>query len=163
MKITIHPKRVIAGLLVSACFAFAPDALADGAVYAMTNALGSNQIKVYHRTTNGMLSLVQTIATSGGGSGIQLDPTDSLGSQGGLMLDQNHRRLFAVNTESTATLPMGDCQQGSISSFLVASDGTLTLVEKTPSGGLFPDSLTVNPFGNLLYVLNAGGPGTSPV
>jgi len=163
MKITIDSKRTIAGLLVSACLAFAPQAFADGAVYAMTNARGNNQILVYHRANNGMLSLAQTIATTGGGSGTQLDGTDSLGSQGSLMLDQNHRHLFAVNTESTASLPMGDCQQGSISSFSVASDGTLTFVEKTPSGGLFPNSLTVNPFNNLLYVLNAGGPGTNPI
>ena len=65
---------------------------ADGAVYAMTNALGTNQVKVYHRASDGTLSLVQTINTGGGGSGAQLDPTDSLGSQGGLMLDRNHIR-----------------------------------------------------------------------
>jgi 6-phosphogluconolactonase (cycloisomerase 2 family) len=109
---------------------------------------------------------VQTIATAGGGSGIQLDPTDSLGSQGGLVLDKNHHRLFAVNTESLAEDPRdgtdgGDCEEGTVSSFGVASDGRLTLVDQIPSGGLFPASLTVR--GNLLYVLNAGGPGLNPV
>jgi hypothetical protein len=41
-------------------------AWADGAVYAMTNALGNNEVKVYHRAANGNLNLVQTIATGGG-------------------------------------------------------------------------------------------------
>jgi len=157
--------RASAGLFACACIGLAPMAFADGSVYAMTNALGSNQIKVYHRASDGTLLLMQTVRTSGGGSGIQLDGTDSLGSQGSLILDKNHQRLFAVNTESlathTASGPLtGDCEQGSISSFLVGSDGTLTFVEKTPSGGMFPNSLTID--GNVLYVLNAGGPGISP-
>lgn len=42
----------------------------------------------------------------------------------------------------------------------MAKDGTLTLAGQVSSGGLFPDSLTVR--GNVLYVLNAGGPGVSP-
>jgi hypothetical protein len=47
-------------------------AWADGAVYAMTNALGNNEVNVYHRAADGNLSLVQTAATGGGGSGLQL-------------------------------------------------------------------------------------------
>lgn len=118
-------------------------AWADGAVYAMTNALGNNQINVYHRAADGTLALTQTIATGGGGGGVQLDPTDSLGSQGGLVLDMDHQRLFAVNTESLAEhrvggSTVGDCQEGTISSFSVAPDGSLTLVDRIPSGGLFP-------------------------
>jgi len=141
-------------------------AWADGAVYAMTNALGNNQINVYHRAGNGTLTLMQTIATGGGGSGLQLDGTDSLGSQGSLVLDKKHHRLLAVNTESLAEHTVGgsmvgDCQQGTISSFRVAPDGSLLLVDRVLSGGLFPDSLAVD--GNLLYVLNAGGPGLNPV
>lgn len=141
-------------------------AWADGAVYAMTNVLGTNEIIVYHRAADGTLAFKQRIATGGGGSGIQLDPTDSLGSQGGLVLDKFHLRLFAVNTESLAEDPrdgtdIGDCHQGTISSFQVASDGRLTLVDRIPSGGLFPASLAVH--GDVLYVLNAGGPGLNPV
>jgi 6-phosphogluconolactonase len=77
------------------------------------------------------------------------------------MLNEDHEILFAVNTESSginnpATETFNyDCNEGSISSFNVAADGTLTFVQKMPSGGLFPDSLTVH--GSLLYVLNAGG------
>ncbi|WP_160111427.1 lactonase family protein [Tolypothrix sp. NIES-4075] len=131
----------------------------------MTNALGKNEIIVYHRASNGKLKLRQRIATGGGGSGIQLDPGDSLGSQGSLLLDSRSGRLFAVNTETRSNNPLdgqdvGDCQQGTISSFQVNRYGQLNLVDRIPSGGLFPNSLTVDR--NLLYVLNAGGPGLNP-
>lgn len=130
-----------------------------GAVYAMTNALANNQIKVFRRAFDGSLTLVQTVATGGGGSGFQRQGIDSLGSQGGLILDSGHRHLFAVNTE-TQKSNNDDCHMGTISSFLVGADGTLTLADTVSSGGLFPDSLTVH--GNQLFVLNAGGPGTTP-
>lgn len=134
----------------------------QGAVYAMTNAQGTNQIVVWSRASDGTLTKIQTIATGGGGSGIQFggaDDNDTLGSQGSIVIDAAHRHLFAVNTDSTAEnlLPDGqqDCNQGSISSFLIGRDGKLTLVGTTSSGGLFPDSLALN--GSQLYVLNAGG------
>lgn len=130
-----------------------------GTVYAMTNALGQNQILVYSRAKNGTLTLIQTIATGGGGSGTQLDATDSLGSQGSLILDAGHERLFAVNTETLASNGY-DCQEGTITSFLVAHDGSLTFADKIASGGMYPNSLTLSK--DVLYVLNAGGPGQDP-
>jgi 6-phosphogluconolactonase (cycloisomerase 2 family) len=139
-------------------------AWADGAVYAMTNALSNNEIKVYLRAANGNLSLVQTIATGGGGSGLQLAGVDSLGSAGSLQLDEEHNVLFAVNAESAAENNGGgayntDCNQGTITSFKVAADGTLTFADRVFSGGLFPNSLTVKKAkSELLYVLNSGGP-----
>jgi 6-phosphogluconolactonase len=160
----------------------ATSAWADGAVYAMTNALGNNEVKVYHRDSAGNLSPspVQTIATGGGGSGLQLVPIDSLGSAGSIQLDPDHRLLFVVNTESAAENNGAgayntDCQQGTITSFRVGDDGTLTFADRVFSGGLFPNSLTVrnryrhddrgrghdedrDDRGDLLYVLNAGGP-----
>lgn len=159
-------------------------AWADGAVYAMTNALGNNAIQVYHRASDGNLNPtpVQTIATGGGGSGLQLSAVDSLGSAGSVQLDQTHHLLFAVNTESAnendgVGTYNEDCRQGTITSFRVASDGTLTFADRVASGGLFPNSITVrrnqgqngNAQGqdgqgagtfDLIYVLNAGGPGT---
>jgi 6-phosphogluconolactonase len=69
------------------CSLAATAAWADGAVYAMTNALGNNQILVYHRAADGNLSLVQTVSTGGGGSGLQLAGVDSLGSAGSLQVD----------------------------------------------------------------------------
>jgi 6-phosphogluconolactonase len=158
------------------CLLPAGVAWADGAVYAMTNALGNNQIVVYHRANDGNLNPtpIQTIATGGGGSGLQLAAIDSLGSAGSVQLDQEHQLLFVVNTESAnennGVGPYNqDCNQGTISSFRVGSDGTLTLADRVSSGGLFPNSLTVKKRGHgddrvengdLLYVLNAGGPGT---
>ena len=128
-------------------------AWADGAVYAMTNALGNNQIVVYHRASNGNLTVIQTIATGGGGSGLQLAGVDSLGSAGSLQLDPSHHFLFAVNTESTSSnngagAYHSDCKQGTITSFLVSSNGALTFASKVPSGGLFPNSLAVENLGN---------------
>ena len=169
----------------------AAGARADGAVYAMTNALDNNQVLVYHRDINGNLNLIQTAATGGGGSGLQLAGVDSLGSAGSIQLDTGHHLLFAVNTESAAEnngsgAYNADCQQGTITSFRIQADGTLVFADRVFSGGLFPNSLAVgtnfttavhrtdNADGNsqggtmttttkvangdLLYVLNAGGP-----
>ena len=164
-------------------------AWADGAVYAMTNALDNNQVLVYHRDVNGNLNLAQTIATGGGGSGLQLAGVDSLGSAGSIQLDEQHHVLFVVNTETAAENNGSgayntDCQQGTITSFRVGVDGTLTFADRVFSGGLFPNSLTEKTIlvapppdednkGNgkhkgdkddtpqpreLVYVLNAGGP-----
>src|ERR1044071_664934 len=157
---------------------------ADGAVYAMTNALGNNEVKVFHRASNGTLSPapVQTIATGGGGSGLQLAPVDSLGSAGSIQLDPDHRLLFVVNTESAAENDGSgayntDWRQGTTPSFRIREDGPLIFADRVFSGGLFPNSLTVrkrdrhddegrghdegqDDGGDLLYVLNAGGPRT---
>jgi len=150
-------------LLALLCSLRATIAWADGAVYAMTNALANNEVTVYHRALDGNLSLAQTVATGGGGSGLQLASVDSLGSAGSMLLDPDHRLLFVVNTETAAENNGGgayntDCQQGTITSFRVASDGTLTFADRVFSGGLFPNSLTLRKHDALLYVLNAGGP-----
>ncbi len=149
---------------------------ASGAVYAMTNALGNNQVLVYSRSSSGTLSTtpVQTISTQGGGSGFQLTSVDAMGSAGSVQLDPSNEFLFVVNTESAnANNGMGnynsDCNQGTITSFRVGPTGMLTFIDRIFSGGLFPNSLAVRQTtmfnglttvtGDLLYVLNAGGPG----
>src|ERR1043166_3392126 len=133
-------------LIVSLSFSFfVMEARASGAIYAMTNALsssGGNQVLVFSRANDGTLSLVQTIATGGGGSGLQLSNVDSLGSQSSLVVDASHQRLFAVNTESLAANDQ-DCQLGTITSFSIGSEGKLTIADRIFSGGLYPDSLTV--------------------
>ena len=168
----MHRTTIQLSMFAICCSLCAGTAWADGAVYAMTNALGNNQIFVYHRATNGSLSStpVQTIATGGGGSGLQLSGVDSLGSAGGVQLDAAHKILFAVNTESASANDGAgtynqDCALGTITSFLVASDGTLTFADRVYSGGLFPNSLTVKTTGNgdLLWALNAGGPGVCAI
>src|SRR3954466_4465167 len=177
------PRKLIRLSVFALCtLVVATSAWADGAVYGMTNALGNNEVKVYHRATNGNLSPapVQTIRTGGGGSGLQLAPIDSLGSAGSIPLDPDHRLLFVVNTESAAENDgqgtyNTDCRQGTITSFRLRDDGTLIFADRVFSGGLFPNSLTVrkrdrdhdrerghdedrDDRGDLLYVLNAGGP-----
>ena len=175
----VRRKTLELSMFVLYCVMPAGMAWADGAVYTMTNGLGNNQVLVYRRASNGSLSATptQTISTSGGGSGLQLSGADSLGSAGSVRLDEAHRLLFVVNTESASTNTGAgaynqDCNQGTITSFLVASDGRLTFADRVSSGGLFPNSLTVKKRGNgnnsaangdLLYVLNAGGPATCSI
>ncbi len=110
-----------------------------GAVYALTNTTSGNAVAVWNRSSDGALTPAGTYPT--GGAGIAA----GLGSQGALVLSQNHQWLFAVNAGSD-----------DISSFRVDRD-RLTLVSRVASGGARPTSLTVS--GNLLYVLNAGGDG----
>ena len=113
-----------------------------GAVYAMTNASTDNEVVIFDRDDEGLLTKAGSISTGGLGSGGGLDP---LGSQGSLVLSTDHRWLLAVNAGSNE-----------ISVFRVLPKG-LKLADKVSSGGTFPVSLTV--FHNLVYVLNAG---TSP-
>lgn len=178
-------QRLTVSLFAFLALLIASAAWADGAVYAPTNALDNNEVLVYHRAADGFLNLIQTVATGGGGSGLQLAGVDSLGSAGSVQLDPNHHLLFVVNTESAAENNGAgayntDCAQGTITSFRVAADGTLTFADRVFSGGLFPNSLTVRKQGSrdrdddrafgddrrrdederadLVYVLNAGGP-----
>jgi len=111
-----------------------------GAVFVMTNNAVANEIVVFARDEEGFLSQASAIATGGRGSGGEVDP---LQSQGSLILSEDARWLFAVNSGSRE-----------ISQFAV--DGTeVDLVAIVPSRGPFPTSLTQ--FDDLLYVLNAGG------
>jgi 6-phosphogluconolactonase (cycloisomerase 2 family) len=130
-----------------AVFAETPqDKAAAGAVYTMTNAADNNEIVIFDRDENGILTKAGSISTGGAGSGGGLDP---LGSQGSIVLSQDKNWLLAVNAGSNE-----------ISVFLVIPNG-LKLVDKVSSGGTSPVSLTI--FHDLVYVLNADLPdGTSP-
>ena len=112
---------------------------ANGAVYTLTNAAAGNEVLVYNRSSDGTLSYEGAYATGGLGSGA------GLGSQTALVLTNNNRWLFAVNTGSNQ-----------ISAFAVRKNG-LNLVDVVDLGGVLPVSLTVHK--NLLYVLNAGDTG----
>lgn len=113
-----------------------------GAVYAMTNAAEGNEIVAWSRNGQGRLTRLGSFATGGLGSGGGLDP---LGSQDALRLSDDRRWLFAVNAGSD-----------DVSVFGVTSNG-LELVDRFPSGGSFPVSVTQR--GDRLYVLNIGGDG----
>ncbi len=110
-----------------------------GAVYLLTNSATNNSVAIFNRADNGALTAADTVSTGGLGTGA------GLGSQGALVLSEGNRWLFAVNAGSN-----------DISVFSVERDG-LTLVNRAPSGGARPISVTSHD--NLLYVLNAGGAG----
>ena len=133
---------ILAALLAS-LFAFSSGAAfaagEAGAVYTLTNAASGNAVVAYSRGSDGSLSPAGSFPTGGLGSGA------GLGSEGSLAVSQNGRWLFAVNAGSN-----------DISSFSVQPGG-LALVDRVPSGGSLPVSLTVH--AGLLYVLNAGGSG----
>lgn len=113
-----------------------------GAVFVMTNASTGNEIEAYTRQEDGSLQAAGTFASGGNGSGGTVDP---LHSQGSLILSADHRWLFAVNAGS-----------GTVSSFAV--DGAhLTLIDTQATNGSSPTALAH--WGDLLYVLNAGGNG----
>ena len=134
---------LFASLLLSSA-AFAVD-LQDGAVYVMTNQ-PTNEIVIFDRLGNGTLERVGQVRTGGRGDPFSqgtAPATDPLASQGSLALGLGGRFLFAVNAGSNE-----------ISVFGIGSTG-LTLVDRVPSGGTRPISLTTR--GELLYVLNEGG------
>ena len=111
----------------------------DGAVYTLTNNAAGNEVVIFTRAADGTLTPAGSVATGGLGTGV------GLGSQGALTLSANHRWLFAVNAGSNE-----------LSVFAVRADG-LTLVDKVPSGGAHPISVTN--YKDLVYVLNDGGSG----
>lgn len=130
-------------LLISTAVVFAeytPYEETTGAVYTMTNAPTNNEVVVFDRNDDGILTKACSISTGGSGSGGGLDP---LTSQGSIVLSRDTRWLLAVNAGSNE-----------ISVFQVLPHG-LTLVDKVGSGGTMPVSIAF--FHNLVYVLNAGG------
>ena len=112
----------------------------EQAVYTLTNQASGNAVAIFTRAADGRLTAAGTVSTGGTGTGA------GLGSQGALALNDEGQLLFAVNAGSNE-----------ISAFQVNPEGRLSLVERSPSGGTRPISLTVH--GHLVYVLNAGGSG----
>ena len=129
---------LLVSLLLSLC-SFALPGWANGyfmgQVFTMTNAADGNEVLMFSHHPHQGLIQVGSVAAGGKGSG------GGLGNQGGLVLSEDHRWLFAVNAGSD-----------SISVFEVGKSG-LTLVDTVSSGGGQPVSLTQHE--NLLYVLNA--------
>lgn len=118
-----------------------------GAVYTMTNAADGNEVVVFQRALDGSLTRIGAVATGGLGTGpLPFPPVNPLGAQDAMILSDDDRFLFVVNAESDE-----------ISSLRVEPDGMVSLIGTVPSGGAFPNSLTMHD--DLLYVLNAAGPG----
>ena len=139
MSHIVYKAGIASGLLLA--FLLPLSALAGGgpigAVYTMSNAAEGNSVLVFDRDLVGKLTPAGEFDTGGLGTGA------GLGNQGGVIIDPANRWLFVVNAGSH-----------DVSVFAVDEDG-LTLVDREPSGGENPISLTYS--GNLLYVLNAGG------
>ena len=110
---------------------------AIGAVYTMSNAAEGNSVLMFDRWLSGKLTPAGEFSTGGLGTGA------GLGNQGAVIIDPANRWLFVVNAGSN-----------DVSVFAIDEHG-LTLVDREPSGGEQPVSLTYSH--NLLYVLNAGG------
>jgi 6-phosphogluconolactonase len=111
-----------------------------GAVFTLSNSAAGNAVLAFARSADGSLTPAGSFATLGNGTGA------GLGSQGAVALSDDGQFLFAVNAASNT-----------IASFTLDGSG-LTRVSTVASGGTLPISLTTH--GNLLYVLNAGGPET---
>ena len=111
-----------------------------GAVYALTNSPAGNAVLMYARGGDGLLTAGGSFATGGSGTGA------GLGSQGAVIVSDDHQLLFAVNAGSN-----------SVSAFRIRPGG-LELAATVPSGGVMPSSVAF--YRGLLYVLNAGTPNT---
>ena len=109
----------------------------SGAVYVMDNAVSGNNILVYERSPSGQLTSNGTFSTGGNGTG------GGLGSQGSLIIEKDY--LYACNAGSNEI------------SVLKVTNSGLTFIDKISSNGIRPISVTVKK--DMLYVLNAGGPG----
>jgi len=103
-------------------------------VYTSTNSATGNQV-LELRSRGGRLTQVAAVSTGGKGTG------GGLGSQGAVVLDGD--RLFTV-----------DAGSNDVAVFAVRGDGDLRLLDRAPSGGLTPVSLSVH--GDIVAVLNAG-------
>ena len=125
----------LAALLVAAAATASSSDGAPGAVYTLTNSPGGNAVAAFSRSADGTLAPQGTFATGGLGTGA------GLGSQGALVVSDDHRSLYAVNAGSNT-----------VSAFAVTPNG-LELVGTAPSGGTLPISVTVR--GTLVYVVNA--------
>lgn len=118
----------------------APAPAAPGAVYTMTNDLAGNEVLVFERGADGSLTPAGSYSTEGQGSG------GGLGNQGAVTLSNDERWLFVVNAGSSEV------------SVFAVDDDELQLVDRRPSGGLQPISITSH--NDLVYVLNEGGAGS---
>jgi 6-phosphogluconolactonase (cycloisomerase 2 family) len=129
-----------------------------GHLYTQTNEI-KNVIIHYHRSANGTLSEVERVSTGGAGSGTfkpisgQESAPNSFEGAASVILSSDRRFLFATNG--------GD---NSVSSFSVAQDGRLKLLDVKPTGNRVEGksgtakSLAYSPSKGMLYVVHSFGP-----
>src|ERR1700747_2555630 len=129
-----------------------------GHLYTQTNEI-ENAIIHYQRGANGMLTEVERVRTGGAGSGEfkpisgQESAPNAFEGAASVILSPDRHLLFATNG--------GD---NSVSSFAVAGDGCLTLVDRKPTGNAVEGksgtakSLAFAASKRMLYVLHSFGP-----
>src|SRR5215471_7293196 len=129
-----------------------------GHLYMQTNEI-NNTVIHYDRSGNGMLTEVERVATGGAGSGTfkpisgQESAPNAFEGAGSVIVTSDRRFLFTTNG--------GD---NSVSSFAVAEDGRLTLLDRKPTGNPIEGksgtakSLAFAPSKGMLYVLHSFGP-----
>ena len=116
------------------------DSLAGSYVYTesnQTSAGGGNSVLAFLVAGGGSLTSIGSFATGGDGTGA------GLGSQGAVTLADGGHALLVVNAGSNT-----------VSYFRILSNGSLRLVDATPSGGLDPVSVSAS--GRWVEVLNQG-------
>ena len=131
-------KKYLTSLALVAASILPPQAGAQtpgttGAVFAMTNRAGRNEVVTFRRAATGALTFTGRVATGGSGQGVDFD------TQGGLTLSANRRFLYACN-------PASD----SVTVFTVT--GSRLRARQFAAVGDQPLSITLS--GNLAYVLN---------
>jgi len=130
----------------------------SGHLYMQTNEI-KNAVIHYQRSGNGTLTEVERVATGGAGSGTfkpisgQESAPNSFEGAGSVILSQDRKFLFTTNG--------GD---NSVSSFAVAADGRLSLLDRKATGNPVEGksgtakSLAFAPSKGMLYVLHSFGP-----
>jgi 6-phosphogluconolactonase len=108
-----------------------------GTVFTASNDPAGNNVIVFNRAADGTLTLANSFATGGLGTGA------ALGNAHGLVLSSNGKKLLVVNAGSD-----------DVSVFKVHQD-ELKLKGQVPSGGQHPISIAIRK--DVVYILNAGG------
>jgi 6-phosphogluconolactonase (cycloisomerase 2 family) len=129
-----------------------------GHLYIQTNEI-QNRIIHYRRAADGTLTEAERVSTGGAGSGVfkpisgQESAPNAFEGAASVILSPDRRLLFATNG--------GD---NSVSSFAVAEDGRLTLVDRKATGNAVEGksgtakSLAFGASKGILYVLHSFGP-----
>ena len=132
--------RRLTGVAIVSLAAIAPataSAHGGGTLYSESNA-SANAVQAFDQAPDGTLTPGVSYLTGGTGTG-----TAGLGSQGALAIERGW--LLAVNAGSN-----------DVSAFRLRGDH-LALVNRVPSGGTTPNSVTIHD--GVAYVLNSGGTG----
>lgn len=130
----------------------------SGHLYMQTNEV-ANAVVHYRRGEDGKLTEIERVLTGGAGSGTfkpisgQDSAPNAFEGAGSVILSPDRRFLFTTNG--------GD---NSVSSFSVAEDGQLKLLDRKPTGNPIDGksgtakSLAFSPSKGMLYVLHSFGP-----